>query len=348
MKKEIRIILTSIGGLVAPSIIEHLRKSAEEDNKKLFIIGINAQKNAVGSFFVDKNFIVPNGDSVNYIPTLFKIAKENKIDIIIPCSDEELLSISKEKKNFMKDNIMPICSNYDIIHKSNDKGLMLQYLKKYKIPYPKFCIPKNIEEVVKFSRAVEYPHKPFIVKPRIARGGRGFRIIKEEFDFLKDRTCNAIKLAYFLDILKKYKKFPNIVLMEYLPGEEFSVDSLAYHGQAIYIMPRKRIKALGGPSIIGETVKNNEIKNMVEKAIRIFGFHLNVNIQLKYSERNIPLIFEINPRISGTIVANDAAGIDLLYYGIKLALGQKIPRQKIMKEIKMLRYFKEIFLDKSK
>ena len=342
--KEIRIILTSVGGLVAPGIIKSLKKKATENNERLFIVGIDMQKEAVGFYFVDRSYIVPSGDSKNYFSTLMKIARVNNINVIIPCSDEEILSISKERKRFIKNSIIPLCSDYDIVYKSNDKGLMLELLKEKGIPYPRFCVPTSIEEVIKFAKELNYPYTHFVVKPRLARGSRGFKIIKEEFDFFKDRTSNMVKLKYFIDILRDYRDFPDIVLMEYLPGEDYSVDALAYNGEPLYVIPRRRMKALGGPSVVGEIIQNDVVKNMVEEVIRVFGFHLNVNIQLKYSKEGIPLVYEINPRVSGTIVANDAAGVNLLYYGIKLALGQEIPRQSTIRRVKMLRYFKEKFL----
>jgi len=345
--KEIGIILTSVGGLVAPGIIKSLKTEGIKNNERIFIVGVDMQKDAVGFHFVDKSYIVPKGNSKDYTRVLMEIAEKNDINVIIPCSDEELLSISKEKDKFIKKGIIPICFDYETVYKANDKGLMLKFLKKKNISVPGFCLPKNIEEVKEAAKEFGYPHNPFVVKPRLARGGRGFKIVKEQSDFF-DSGNNSIKLRHLIDILEDYEEFPEIVLMEYLPGEEYSVDALAYNGEPLYIIPRKRIKALGGPSIVGEIVQNDDVKSMVNKVIRAFGFHLNVNIQLKYSIEKVPLVHEINPRVSGTIVANEAAGVNLLYYGIKLAMDQEIPKYKPIRNVKMLRYFEEVFIYEQK
>jgi len=55
-------------------------------------------------------------------------------------------------------------------------------------------------------------------------------------------------------------------------------------------------------------------------------------------------VHEINPRVSGTIVANEAAGVNLLYYGIRKAMGPDIPKHERIKEVKMIRYLKEFFI----
>jgi len=58
------------------------------------------------------------------------------------------------------------------------------------------------------------------------------------------------------------------------------VDALADNGRPMYIIPRKRVKVIGGPSQIGEIIQNEEVKDMVRRIIKAFNF--NVNIQLKY------------------------------------------------------------------
>jgi carbamoyl-phosphate synthase large subunit len=338
--KEYRILITSVGGLVAPGIIKSLKQKATENSENMYIVGTDMRSGSVGFHFVDKSYIVPSGESKNYNSALLKIARENNVNLIVPCSDEELLSISREKQIFLENGIIPICSDYTNIVNANDKGLMLKKLQENKVVVPKYYLPSSIEDVKKAAENLGYPSQPFVIKPRIARGGRGFKLIKENVT-LYDNNC--LNLEHLLGILNP-DEIEKFILMEYLPGEEYSVDALALNGKALYIIPRKRITALGGPSIVGEIVENKEVRRFVENVIGIFNLHLNINIQLKYSSKNMPLIVEINPRTSGTIVANGAAGINLLYYGIKLAMGEDIPYDmKFISNMKMQRYFEEVF-----
>lgn len=339
---EIRLILTSVGGLVSPGMIESLKRTGEP----FYIVGIDMQPDAIGFHFVDNNYVVPKGDSHDYIPCLMGIAKKEDIQVIVPCSDEELLSISKAKKDFEREGIIPVCSDYEIISVAIDKGAMLEFLRTKAIPTPSFCLPKDIGELRRGAEALGYPDNPIVAKPRLSQGGRGFRILKEQFDLLGSRESYFMKVTHLIEIIKEYEEFPSIVLMEYLPGDEFSVDALADNGEPLYIVPRKRIRTIGGPSQIGEVVQNEEVKDMVKSIIQSFGFNFNVNVQLKYSSRfgGQPLVYEINPRVSGTIVANEAAGVNLLYYGIRKAMGLDIPKHAHIKEVKMIRYLKEFFI----
>ena len=108
-----------------------------------------------------------------------------------------------------------------------------------------------------------------------------------------------------------------------------------------------------GVSLIGEFPDDQKVRKQVEKVIKEFGFSYNVNIQLKYRKADssdMPFIYDINPRISGTIVANSGAGINLLYYGIRLALNMPIPDKSELKYsgVKMVRYWQQKFTKTNK
>ena len=73
----------------------------------------------------------------------------------------------------------------------------------------------------------------------------------------------------------------------------------------------------------------------------------NINIQMRYSSDGIPKMVEINPRVSGTIVLCTAAGANMPYLGVKLALGESIPPVDPEYGTRMIRYWEEVFLDRT-
>lgn len=334
------ILLTSVGGMVSPGIIDNLRNIPGVGR----IIGTDATAEAIGFHFVDKAHVVPKGDSPDYIAVLTELADQESVDVIIPCSDEEVLALSQHKEALKKNGTSVICSSQEITSVAIDKGSMLNFLEQSRVPVPKYYLPTLKSEFIEAVENLGYPSRPVVVKPRRGRGGRGFRVLRENVDMLGTRDSQEIKLNWFLEAVPE-QRLPEIVLMEFLPGEDYSVDVLAGKGQLFFVVPRRRIKAISGPSQIGEVVWNQEVVNTVELITERFGFDSILNIQLKYpaSPSKMPMIYEINPRVSGTIVASTAAGIDLLDYGIKHALGLDIPNRLLPQPIKMTRYFKEYF-----
>ena len=190
---------------------------------------------------------------------------------------------------------------------------------------------------------------------RSLSGERGFCIIDNKPELDKRGFGNKLPLNAFLSLLEESGKVSNLdyVVMDYLAGRDFRVDCLCKDGEALFILPRTRVNAMGGVSLIGKFTDDAKVRKQVEKVIKDFGFSFNVNVQLKYKEADssdTPLIYDINPRISGTIVANSGAGINLLYYGIKLALGMPVPNKTDLKydRVKMVRYWSQKFVKTEK
>ena len=344
---KIRVILTSVGGLVAPNMIKSLK---EDTSDEFYIVGVDVNEEAVGFHFADKSYTVPQGNSNEYSEHLLNIAKKEKVDVILPLSDEELLSLSKNKEKFKKEGILIPCSDYEIVNIASNKATMLQFLEKSGIPVPEYRIPHNINELQTAAEALGYPKEPVVFKPCRARGARGFWVLRGDIDkrhtILYSRDRQEISFEWLLESLADNKQFPDVLVMEYLPGEDFNVDVLAWHGDSLYIIPNQRIVPKAGPVQVGRIKEDREVQNMVRRVVKEFGFDYWVNVEAAYSKEpdSSPLVYEINPRISAPIVATKAAGVDLLRLGIKLALGEKVGSNLSFRETKMIRYWNELFI----
>jgi carbamoyl-phosphate synthase large subunit len=337
---QLCILLTSVGGMVSPGMIDNLRNIGDVGR----VIGTDVSAKAIGFHFVDKACVVPRGDSPDYFAAIADLARKHSVDVIIPCSDEEVLTLSRHKGTLKQNGTAVICSSYETTSVAIDKGTMLGFLKTSNTPVPFFFLPTSKSEFMEAARTLGYPSKPVAVKPRKGRGGRGFWVLREKIDLLGMRNSQETRLNWYLDTVPEHR-ISEVVMMEFLPGQDYSVDVLAVRGLARFIVPRKRIRAVLGPSQIGEVVWDPVVVRTVETITEKFGFDAVVNIQLKCpgSAQTAPLIYEINPRISGTIVASTAAGVDLLHYGIRHALGLDMPKRIEPYPIKMTRYFKEYF-----
>jgi len=301
---------------------------------------------AIGFYMVDKHYVVPMGDDPEYMSVIYDIVKQEKVNIIIPCSDEEAFTLSYHKKSLEKEGVVILCPEHEVIATAIDKGCMLNFVKEHNLPVPSFFLATSIGEAAQAVEKLGYPSKPVVVKPRRGHGGRGFRVLQENVDILSTRYSHEMKFSWFAEVVKQQEPL-EIVLMEYLPGEDYSVDVLADNGRLLFVVPRKRIKAILGPSQLGVVTWNQEIVDIVQLIVKAFGFNSNVNVQLRYSTDHRPLVYEINPRISGTIVASASAGVNLLREGIRYALGLK-PSTAFMskpRSLKMIRYLKEYFVE---
>jgi carbamoyl-phosphate synthase large subunit len=216
------------------------------------------------------------------------------------------------------------------------------------IPLPEFYLIKSFNQFKKAVLKLGYPARPVCFKPTVSHGSRGFRILDSKInrlDMLLNQKPTGIitTLEEISPILKKAKPFPELLVMEYLPGEEFSVDVLAKDGESLIVIPRSRDYIKMGISFEGTLKRNKGIIDYSKKIVERLKLNGNIGFQFKNNKKGIPILIECNPRIQGTIVINTFAGANLVYLAVKLALGEKIKIPKVKWGTKMIRYWEEIY-----
>lgn len=108
-----------------------------------------------------------------------------------------------------------------------------------------------------------YPEKQVCFKPSVSNGNGVSEIVSSQFNaldllFNQKPTSTYIALSDAVQTLSS-GAIPELLVSEYLPGEEYSVDCLANHGEPVVIIPRLRSKMINGISIEGEFVKEDAI-----------------------------------------------------------------------------------------
>jgi len=350
--KKISVLLTAAGGFGTPGTIDCLKNN--KDGRKIRVVCSDMVDQPIIHFKADKFYLLPKGNSKIYLKKLIKICKKEKINVIMPGSSPEIRIISKNIKKLRSQKIVPTVCKFDVIKKIMSKRTTYEILKKNNIPVPKFYHIKNEDEFKLAIRKLGYPKKEICFKPSsylLSGGSRGFRILRKKNSVEKIILMNkpgSVEVDYDT-ALRVVKKMNNVdlLIMEFLPGVEYSVYVLGNKGKMEYCVPHIRQRLEQHFSFEAEVKKNKKIFEICKKVTEILNLDYNVNIQIRLSSQGKPKIIEINPRMGGTISLSAAAGINLPYLSIKLALNEKLPKRKIMYNTKMIRYWKELFVNKN-
>jgi carbamoyl-phosphate synthase large subunit len=132
------------------------------------------------------------------------------------------------------------------------------------------------------------------------------------------------------------------IIMEYIEGDEYTCGSINLDNNCKGVILMRRILR-DGDTHKCFTIKNQIIENevrLVLNAIKPFGA-CNVQLRLK---NNIPYVFEINARCSGTTAARTLSGFNEPLMIADYILKNIEPIYEI-KEQTILRYWKEIAID---
>ena len=336
--------MTGAGAPGAPGILKCLRI---EKNWEITLA--DADLNAKGKQLHHRFEHIPPANTPLFVEQVLEYCKKNKVQVILPLVTKELLPLARHRKEFEEEGIHVLVSPLSSLEIANDKSKTLQFLEWRGLQVPAYKVVETLEQFKDAVSELGFPQKEICFKPSVSNGSRGFRILSEKIDeldllFNYKPTASYIKLEEAIRILSS-GHFPELLVTEFLPGEEYSVDCLANRGETILAVPRLRRKMINGISVEGEIVQDHLIIDYCSNIISSLKLHGNIGIQVKRSSEGIPLILEINPRVQGTISACLGAGVNLPVLAIKQELGIPVePSEMNVKwGTKFIRYWEDAF-----
>jgi len=327
MDSTVGILVTGVG---APGTMGTLHSLRENPLSLEFnIVGTDINPSAVGRYFVNKFFVVPKPDDEElYIERIITICKNESVQFVLPQTTKEVEVLSKHKDVFKNEDIRIIASDYDSLSISNNKCNLLQICKEYNIPYPSFRKVTNLDGLVSAILAFGYPEHEVVVKPCFSNGLRGVRIVttrhlSEEYYFKEKPNGLFISLEELRRTFLSSGEFSQpLVVQEYLPGEEYTVDVFQWKDFTVAI-PRKRLKIRSGISFESIVKYHQEMIEMSQKLSKILGLQYCFGFQFKLDKNGVPKILESNPRIQGTMVASTFAGFNMIFLSVLVEIDER-------------------------
>lgn len=310
------------------------------NGRKIRTVGTDLRDETVGKHLCDSHYKIPLPSKDSFIPRLLEICQKENVDVILPQVTDELFKLSAHKNDFKRIGTVVAVSGKTGIELSNNKYELLKVSRKLGLPTAEFYTIKNFDELVKYSKKLGWPEKSVVIKPPVSSGMRGLRIIDEKFDrkvaFYSEKPSGVYtKLNELKPILGE--DFPELLIMEFLPGIEYSVDVLTANKTTI--IPRTRDLIRTGITFNGTVEKNEQIIESTKKLAKEMKMEYAYGFQFKMDKNNVPKIIESNPRIQGTMVMSTIAGANIIYGAVKHALGEDIPDFKIKWGTKLFRYW---------
>jgi len=345
MLKPIRILVTACGCPGASTLIQMLRRNGE---REVQIVGVDMDHEAIGRFLADRFYTVPPAaESEAYVEQMLTIVKQEKPDVLFPESSLEVPVLARQRNEFEALGVRVVISSPESTALASNKFLMYEALRRETdLSLPAYRWPKNLDEFVDMTHELGYPDKPVCFKPHVAKGSRGFRILDasvDRRDLLMNYKPNSryMSLGEFVTIFRDEADFPNLIVMEYLEGQELTADSICLDGEELVTTIKTVEQARWGVIVRGELVRRPDLVEQTREILRVIPLSYCVNLQF-IDDR----LIEINPRVSSFIYQDDYIAP---YLAIKLALGEidkdelKAYRDRIAYGRRMVRYMDQVF-----
>jgi len=224
---------------------------------------------------------------------------------------------------------------------ANDKWVILGTANACGVPIPHSKLTSSEDEFVKAVLELGYPKSKVVVKPRVSNGSRGMRILSSEsWDverFLKEKPDGTeISLEGLLQILRN-GKWPDLIVQEYLPGEEYTVDVFRGNRGTLAI-PRLREEIRSGITFKAKVELREDLIGFATKLSEALDLKYAFGFQFKTSSEGTPKLLECNPRIQGTMVVSTLAGYNMIWWTIKELLEENFEVPLLEKNSERMRF----------
>lgn len=345
--RDLTVLLSASGSPSMPGIIDCFKKNGE---RNIRVVGMDMADEPSAKYLVDAFYVVPAATASDYCDIVLDICKREKVDIYFPNISAEVTAVSKRKEDFLSMGTIISTSNEEAVVIANNKLSLYKYLDEKGISVPKYYGVHSLEDFYKGCEYLGYPEIPVCIKIVDGSGSRGVRIIdasRNRYQIFVNEKPNSFFVAYedMVSILKEADEFHEMLLVEYLPGNEYTVDLLADHGKIEYMVGRENVVSLmsiAQDSIVKEDKDAYEMSAIVIDALKLDG---NIGFDFMRDANGHAVLMDLNPRITATVSVIAAAGVNLPYLRVKQLLGEDLPSILPEYGTRLRRRYGEIYTD---
>jgi carbamoyl-phosphate synthase large subunit len=318
---DISVLITGAGALLGQGIMRSLQNSP----LKTKIIAVDPSPLSVGLYWADEAHLVPMATEPNYMHVMRQIIAATQPSVLCVGTDVELHLFAQHRAALEREfGLHVLVSRPEVIEIADDKWLTAQYLKKAGFAYPLSALPGDENSLI-----AEHGF-PLIVKPRVGARSVGFRVCHNS-----DQLSQALRTTQ------------NPVIQEHIGTDEseFTAGALCFGDACLTIVMRRHLRD-GNTyrAFVENSAELNAFVKNVALSLRPYG---PINFQFRL-DNDVPKIFEINARFSGTTPLRALAGFNEVEMALRyLMLGEALYQPNV-KDVTILRYWSETVLPSEK
>jgi hypothetical protein len=267
----------------------------------------------VGFAEADEAFLEPDGmPAEEYLQWCLRTVSRRRIDYFLPHHEQAFLSANAAAFRALGCRIiqpapaaiLPLLHRKDWVYENCAHFASLP-------PHRAVLRPEELRPAVEALEASRYGE--VCIKPCTSVYGKGFGRITARAE-LAGREREHVD-QWLARNVREGACEPQLV-MQYLPGHEYSVDIAAREGELLAAVVRR--KPISGS---GQLLQDNpSLLASARSLVAHFKLNAMVNIQFRDDDSGAPRLLEINPRASGGIGMSCMSGINLPEIAVRAVL----------------------------
>ena len=310
--RPLRVLVTASGSPGGARLVQSLQQNGE---RPLEVIGTDMSDRRGGRIICDRFHVVPPGGSDEYIDVLADIARREQVDVVFPLSSFEVGRVAECVDRF---DVPVLVAKPSAIAACNDKSKTMELCSRLGVPIPRSITVRTPEEFRAAAEQLGYPDVDVCTKPTGTKGSRGFLVLTANTNrrwHVLDARPGPIPLTVdeALEAIGT-DDFPTLLVMEYVKGDEHTVDAICRGGRMVLGHAKTREAVRAGLAMFFATCDRPDLVEASRAILAELDVDWFVNVQFLGGR-----LLEINPRIS-TIVYQEDMGMP--YLAVKHALGE--------------------------
>lgn len=315
-----RLLLTGVGGSASTNFLDAVSLSG----LRVSVVGTDSSAYMLSLAKVEHKYLVPRASEDSYTDVIHALVRGQKCDVIHAQPDVEVLRLSESRTSTAASMFLP---SHDAIVLAGDKERFAKRMRESGIPVPiSFSGSSEVEIYEKTSELLK-THEKLWVRARKGAGSRAALPISTAA-----QAINWIKWW----IEEKNFVYGDFQVSEFLPGEEYALQTIWQNGRLIAAEARIRVNYLFGflspsgqsssPSVARSTsnpavydVGINAIKSLQSTPNGVFC------VDMKTNSAGSVVVTEINAgRFFTTSNFFAHAGVNMPEMTLRAAMGEQL------------------------
>lgn len=290
----------------------------QDINQEFHLIASHTQAHARALLVADEAYIEPSGLSGQaYVEWCLAFCQQHRVEVFVVGKEAQIIAVHEPQFLAIGTRLL-LVADAKTLMLMDDKAQFALQLPPDIALLPDTITVTTASEFQQAYQTLRSGYRRIAVKPAISVFGLGFRLIDEHRSCLQHILKGdeyIVSLEELQLAMSKQPTFGNLLVMEFLSGDEWSVDCLADKGQLwVAVQRRKAMKEKGVPS---QYIDNNsDIAAMCQRLTEHLTLSGQFNIQFREGENGIRLL-EINARPSGGMAMACLSGVNLPYMALK-------------------------------
>lgn len=312
------VLVTSAGRRV--SLVQAFQEALHEDGGR--VLAGDASNLAPALFHADDLVRLPLLSAGDYVSRLLDIVTTYDVGLVVPTIDTELALLAEHRDVLAEHGCTALVSSPEVVAVSADKASTQEFMERHGITVPRGWTAETLDR--------DALPQDLFVKPR---------------DGSSSLHCYSATRDTLDDVLPLV---PNPIVQERLTGAEVTIDALLdLDGTPVHLVPRRRLRTVGGESIQGVTIDDDELGpwlRTVLDRLSAIGAVGPLTLQVFLTDDG-PVLIEVNPRFGGGFPLTNAAGGRYPRWILEMLAGKSVaPRfGDYQRGLYMTRYYAETY-----